>query len=101
MSTKLSTDEVKHIAELAKLGLTDAETELFREQLSDILEYAEMLQRLDTDGISPTASVGGLGTVMRADIVTPSLAPEEAVANAPDQEDGYIKVLPILGRNDD
>ena len=76
MSTKLSTDEVKHIAELAKLGLTDAETELFREQLSDILEYAEMLQRLDTDGISPTASVGSLGTVMRADIVTPSLAQE-------------------------
>ena len=100
MSTKLSTAEVKHIAELAKLGLTDAETELFREQLSDILEYAEMLQRLDTDGISPTATVVGLGTVMRADVVTSSLTQQEAVANAPDQEDGHFRVFPILGQED-
>ena len=100
MSIKLSADEVKHIAELAKLGLTEEETELFREQLSEILEYAEMLQRLDTDGISPTATVVGLGTVMRSDVITPSLTQEETLANAPHHEDGYFRVLPILGQND-
>ena len=98
MSTKLGIAEVKHIAELAKLGLTEAETELFREQLSEILQYAEVLQSLDTDGISPTASVAGLGTVMRADEVTRSLSQQETLANAPDQEDGQFRVLPILGQ---
>ena len=96
MSSKLSPQEVAHIAELAKLGLSAEEAELFREQLSEILSYAEKLQALDTEGVPPMAHVGELGNVMRDDQVTPSLSQEEAVENAPDREDGYFKIKPIF-----
>jgi len=93
---KLSRDQVLHIAELAKLSLTDEETALFAEQLSDILEYAEMLNDLDTEAISPTAQAIYMRNITRPDEVRPSLTPEEALANAPQRQDGYFKVKPIL-----
>ncbi len=68
----LTREEVAHIAELAKLGLTEEEMERFREQLSAILDYAAKLQELDTSAIPPTASVLDLQNVMRPDQVRPS-----------------------------
>ena len=94
--TKLSRVEVEHIAELAKLSLTDAEKGQFREQLSAILEYAEILQRLDTEAIPPTATVLPLRNVMAADEVRPSFPREDVLANAPQAEDGCFKVRAIL-----
>jgi aspartyl-tRNA(Asn)/glutamyl-tRNA(Gln) amidotransferase subunit C len=94
--TKLSRVEVEHIAELAKLSLADEEKERFREQLSAILEYAEMLQRLDTEAILPTATVLPLRNVMVADEVRPSFSREDVLSNAPQVEDGYFKVQAIL-----
>jgi aspartyl-tRNA(Asn)/glutamyl-tRNA(Gln) amidotransferase subunit C len=93
---KLSLAEVETIAELAKLKLTDAEKAIFQEQLSAILDYAEMLQQIDTTGIPPTASAIPLKNVMRADEVTLSIANEEALFNAPDAEDGSFKVRAVL-----
>ena len=93
---KLTRAEVEHIAELAKLELTEEEKEKFREQLSAILEYAEMLQRLDTEAIPPTATVLPLRNVMRPDEVEPSLPLEDILANAPQAEDSYFKVQAIL-----
>ena len=93
---KLTRAEVDHIAELAKLGLTEEEREKFREQLSAILEYAERLQRLDTEAIPPTATVLPLRNVMRPDEVEPSLPVEDILANAPQAEDSYFKVQAIL-----
>ncbi len=93
---KLTRAEVDHIAELAKLELTEEEKEMFREQLSAILEYAEMLQRLDTEAIPPTATVLPLRNVMRPDEVEPSLPVEDILANAPQAEDSYFKVQAIL-----
>jgi aspartyl-tRNA(Asn)/glutamyl-tRNA(Gln) amidotransferase subunit C len=95
--TKLSHVEVEHIAELAKLSLTDEEKEKFREQLSAILEYAEMLQRLDTEAIPPTATVLPLRNVMVADEVKLSFSRQDVLANAPEAEDGCFKVRAILG----
>ncbi len=92
----LSRDEVEHIADLAKLGLTAEEVETFREQLSAILDYAAILQRLDTDAIPPTASVLPLRNVMRADEAVPSLPQADALANAPSAEEGYFQVKAIL-----
>lgn len=92
----LSRAEVEHIAELAKLALTEEEREVFARQLSSILEYFQALQALDTKGIPPTAQVIALKNVMRADEVTPCLSPEEALANAPQAEKGYFKVPTIL-----
>jgi aspartyl-tRNA(Asn)/glutamyl-tRNA(Gln) amidotransferase subunit C len=72
---KLSLTQVEHVAKLAQLALTDQEKELFREQLSSILQSAERLQELDTGDIPPTASVLPLENVMRDDEVKPSLVP--------------------------
>jgi len=74
---------VAHIAELAKLQLSDEERERFAAQLSDILAYAERLRALDTAAIPPTASVLPLRNVLRPDVVGPSLPHDEALANAP------------------
>ncbi len=93
---KLSLEEVETIAELAKLTLTEAEKVMFQEQLSDILEYAEMLQQLDTTDIPPSSSAVPLKNIMRADVVALSLDNEEALYNAPQAEDGSFKVKAVL-----
>ncbi len=92
----ISLQEVEEIAELAKLRLTDKEKALLQEQLSDILQYADMLQQVDTTGIPPSASALPLHNVMRADIVARSLATEEALFNAPEAEDNQFKVRAVL-----
>ena len=92
----LTREEVEHIADLAKLGLTEEEVEKFREQLSAILDYAAVLKRLDTDAIPPTASVLPLSNVMRTDETGSSLSPEDALANAPSVAEGYFQVRAIL-----
>jgi aspartyl-tRNA(Asn)/glutamyl-tRNA(Gln) amidotransferase subunit C len=84
------------VAQLAQLGLTAEEKELFREQLSSILEYAERLQELDTSQIPPTATVLPLGNVMRDDRVQPSLPLDDVLANAPAVEDQCFRVPVVL-----
>jgi len=96
MPTKLSLEQVEHIAELAKLRLTDKEKERFREQLSDILAYAELLQALDTEAIPPTATVLPLRTVLRPDVPQPSMPREDILANAPAAQDGCFVVPAVL-----
>ena len=93
---KLSREQVLHIADLAKLELTEGEIELFAEQLSEILEYVEKLNRLDTEAIPPTAQVIDRKNVTRMDEVHPSLPPDQALANAPQRQDNYFEVKPIL-----
>ena len=69
----LTLSEVEHIAQLARLELTDEEKELYRQQLSAILEYAARLQKLDTSQIPPTSSVLPPRSVLRPDVAAPSL----------------------------
>jgi aspartyl-tRNA(Asn)/glutamyl-tRNA(Gln) amidotransferase subunit C len=95
-AVKLSREQVLHIAELAKLGITEEETERFAEQLSEILDYAEMLNRLDTAAIPPTAQAIAQCNVTRPDQVRPSLTPAEVLANAPQRQGDYFRVKPIL-----
>ena len=87
---------VEHIAELAKLELTEDEIELFAGQLSAILEYAGRLQAVDTDAIAPTASVLPLRNVLRPDQARPSLPRDDALANAADQAEGQFRVEAVL-----
>jgi aspartyl-tRNA(Asn)/glutamyl-tRNA(Gln) amidotransferase subunit C len=93
----LSLEEVEHIASLARLRLTAAETELYREQLSAILDYMARLGQLDTSQIEPTATVIPLHTVLRPDVVRPSLMPEALLSNAPEAEAQMFRVPPVLG----
>ena len=93
---KLSIREVEHIAELAKLGLTEEEKRTFQEQLSAILDHFETLREVDTSAIPPTATVLPLSNVMREDEVRPSLSPEATLANAPDREGDSFRVQAVL-----
>ena len=93
---KLSLAQVEHVAQLAQLALTDQEKELFREQLSAILQYAERLQQLDTADIPPTATVLSLENVMRDDDPRPSLPLADVLANAPATEEDSFRVPVIL-----
>jgi aspartyl-tRNA(Asn)/glutamyl-tRNA(Gln) amidotransferase subunit C len=93
---KLSTEEVLRIAALAKMGVTEADVEKLREQLSNILENFEVLQKLDTTGIPPTAQSIALQNVIMRDEVRPSMPPEEVLANAPQREDDFFKVKIVL-----
>ncbi len=93
---RLSLAEVEHIAALARLGLTEAEKETFCDQLSTILEYAQLLNQLDTEGIPPTTSALPLGNVMRPDVARPGLDLSQALANAPDAEAAQFRVRAIL-----
>jgi aspartyl-tRNA(Asn)/glutamyl-tRNA(Gln) amidotransferase subunit C len=83
---------VEHVARLSRLELTPEERELFREQLSRILEYFSKLNELDTSDVPPTSHVIPMRNVFREDVVTPSLEREEVLGEAPDQEEGYFKV---------
>jgi aspartyl-tRNA(Asn)/glutamyl-tRNA(Gln) amidotransferase subunit C len=92
----LTRAEVQHIAELAKLQLTAAEETLYQEQLSDILDYVQRLNTLDTGAIPPTATVLPLRSVMRDDVSRPSLPVAEALANAPARAGDSFEVRVIL-----
>ncbi|MDR5704279.1 MAG: Asp-tRNA(Asn)/Glu-tRNA(Gln) amidotransferase subunit GatC [Armatimonadota bacterium] len=83
---------VEYVAKLSRLELTREERELFREQLSRILEYFSKLNELDTTGIPPTSHAIPMRNVFREDAVTPSLEREVVLDEAPDQEEGYFKV---------
>ena len=93
---KLSHDEVRHIALLARLGLDEEEVEKFRAQLSTILENFEILQEVDTTDVPPTAHVVEMENVIRDDEVDPSFPQSEVLANAPREEDGFFRVRAVL-----
>ena len=95
-NVELSTEQVREIAELARLDLSDEELARFTGQLSEVLNYFQRLQELDTSHIEPTASVLPLKNVMRPDESLPPLSPEQVVANAPDSQDSQFRVSAVL-----
>jgi aspartyl-tRNA(Asn)/glutamyl-tRNA(Gln) amidotransferase subunit C len=93
---QLSHDEVRAIAQLARLELSDNEIALFAGQLSHILDYFEHLQQVDTSHVESTASVLPITNVLRPDTATNPLAPEDAVANSSDATDNQFRVRAVL-----
>lgn len=93
---KLTHEEVKHIALLARLGLTEEEVARAQEQLANILENFQVLQEVDTSSVWPTANPLALSNVTRKDEVKPSLGPDEILANAPEKEEGCFKIKAVL-----
>ncbi len=93
---KLSREDVLHIATLCRLGVTEADVDKFREQLSNILENFEALQRVDTTDVPPTAQSIPLHSVMRTDEVAPSLPSDDVLANAPRREGDFFRVRAVL-----
>lgn len=96
----LSKDEVRHIAELAKLALTEEEIEKYQHQLSGILDYAENLQKLNVSEIPATASVLPINTVLREDKARAGIAPEKLVENAHAKDKNMFRVDVVLEEGD-
>jgi len=93
---KLSYEQVKHIARLARLGLSETEVEKFSLQLSDILENFEILKQIDTTNVPPATHPIPLQNVLREDKIAKSYPQSEVLANAPRQEENCFRVQPIL-----
>ena len=92
----LTRSQVEYIAELAKLNLTESEIERYTGQLSAVLDYAAQLQAIPTDNIAPTASVLPITSVLRDDVVQPSLTNAQALLNAPESMEGQFRVDAVL-----
>lgn len=92
----ISKEEVKHIAELAHLKLAEEEVELLSEQLSDILDYINKLNELDTEGVVPTAYTIPMNNVLREDKVESSMERDRVLSNAPDKDEQQFKVPRII-----
>ncbi|PKB66140.1 MAG: asparaginyl/glutamyl-tRNA amidotransferase subunit C [SAR202 cluster bacterium Io17-Chloro-G4] len=88
--------DVEQIAILARIGLTSEEVEMFREQLSDILEQFETLKDVDTTGVAATGHSGQLQTVLRDDVPEDSLEQDQVLSNAPRREGPLFRVKAVL-----
>lgn len=93
---KITRTDVEQVALLSRLEISEDETNRFTGQLNAILDYVGVLSKVNTDEVEPTAHVLPLKNVLRADKARPSLPREQALANAPEAEDGYFKVPKIM-----
>ncbi len=96
MSPRLSPEVVAHVAQLARLDLTQDELTLYTGQLGAVLEHAADVEALDLDGIPPTHHPLPLVNVLRDDDARPGLDRDEVLAMAPDAEDGRFRVPRIM-----
>lgn len=92
----ITKENVKHVADLARLAISDEEAEKFTKQLSKIIDYAELLNELDTDDIEPTTHVLDFKNVLRKDEPKQWITQEEALKNAPDKKDGHFRVPSVM-----
>lgn len=88
--------EVRHVARLARLALSDAETDTLGGQLGRILEYVKQLDRLDTRDVVPTSHAVEMGTPFREDVAVPFGDTDAILANAPDRDGEFFRVPRII-----
>lgn len=96
MKNIINEKQVRAVAKLSRLDLTDAEVEVFSRQLSSILEYVEKLNKLDTANVEPLAHCLPVSNVFREDKIKESLGVEKTLANAPQRDGEFFKVPKIL-----
>ena len=89
-------DQIRYVAALARLKLTNEEVRRFAEQIDHILAYVDKLQQLNTDDVPPTSHVVPVANVFRQDEVAPSLPVDAALANAPQREGPFLKVPRVI-----
>ena len=92
----ISDEQVRHVATLARLGLSDGQVAALGAELNDILVQIDRISALDLTGIEPTAHAVALMNVTRADVVRPGLSREDALLGAPEQQDGAF-LIPTFG----
>jgi len=96
MEKKIDQSQVRKVARLSRLDLTEAEVEEFTGQLSAILDYVEKMNELDTENVEPLAHCLPVSNVFREDSVKESLGTEQTLANAPQRDGEFFKVPKIL-----
>jgi len=97
-STKISLDQLKHIAHLARLEIDSKKESMLVDQLSETADYIDILQTIDTKNISPTFQTHGQKNVTRADVVEKSFTQEEALSQAPETYNGYFKTKATISK---
>ncbi len=95
-SMRISEDDVRHVAKLARLDFSDEEVKMFSKQVGDILDYVEQLKGVDTEGVKPTSHAISVTNAFREDQARPSLEPDQALSNAPEREDTDIIVPRVI-----
>ncbi|HEY1683427.1 MAG TPA: Asp-tRNA(Asn)/Glu-tRNA(Gln) amidotransferase subunit GatC [Tepidisphaeraceae bacterium] len=98
---KISAEDVRHVAKLARLALSDAEIERLAPQLESILEYVAMMDKLDVSNVEPMAHALTLTNVLRDDVVTPSLPLGKVLQNAPERDGAFFAVPKVIGGDED
>ena len=96
MDKKIDAEQVRKVAKLARLDLSESEVEEFSGQLSAILKYVEKMNELDTENVQPFAHWLDVGNVLREDVAGESLGVEKTLANAPQRDKEFFKVTKIL-----
>ncbi|HNO77844.1 MAG TPA: Asp-tRNA(Asn)/Glu-tRNA(Gln) amidotransferase subunit GatC [Phycisphaerae bacterium] len=99
MSKPLTESEVRHIAMLGRLQLSDDEIAMMTEELSAIVGYVDQLSEVDVEGVEPTAHAVNVQNVFRDDVVRDSIGPDKALANAPQREDSFFRVPKVLDQD--
>lgn len=94
---RITREEVIHVAELARLDVDEKSIDMFADQIGKILEYVETLNRVDTQDVIPTSHAITLTNVFREDIEKEHIERDEALANAPEKEDGHFVVPKVVG----
>jgi len=97
----LTSDDVRHVARLARLALDDEHLRTFTPQLESILEYVDKIRAVDVTGVEPMAHALPLANVLRDDVVEPSLPIEKVLQNAPETDGRFFKVPKVIGGDED
>ena len=92
----ISKEEIIHIAKLASLNLSEEEIEKYAQDMTDILEFAEVVNNLNTDEIKETVGINGEYNVFRKDEVKQSISKDELLKNAPSQDDGMFRIPKVI-----
>ena len=94
--TRITSDEIRHLALLCRISMSDEDIEVMRDQMSNILDNIDVLNRVETEGVEPTGHSVDLVSVMRDDEVSPPSPLEDILANAPELEGDFIRVRAVL-----
>ena len=96
LSIRITNEEIRHIALLARIGITPTEIELIRDQMSEILESFDVLNNVDVEGIQATSHSVDLKTITREDKALESQSIEDTLLNAPHKQNHFVRVKPVL-----
>ena len=95
----INENDVRHVAKLARLKLSDGEIQQFTQQLGSILTYIEKLNELNTDGVEATAHAAAITNVLRDDVAVPGMGVDKVLQNAPTSEPPYFSVPKVLDQD--